>query len=260
MANFLFNEQELIAIPTQECLKMARRVGRTRALNAANLAVSLSKVVPYRAEIEWYKTLCDKSDDQLGYYDSFKLRGSSKRGMKVYMNCCKIARFWNSVIEMLENNLLPSDFEWRSKWVNASHTCQLLVEPLEIAEYYRKGKHRTNGHYLKNGREKRFQIFDRWWKDRGVRVEVNNGRSKLASLTQDSCFWARVEEAREWLDNVRSESDPSKLAVLWSNIEGFEKYAMKLVETNEMSENVLAKNSSYNIWLAELRALRQLTA
>ncbi|XP_028782722.1 lipase-like PAD4 [Neltuma alba] len=250
------------ASPFRQCLSSARRKGRTPTLNAANLAVTLSKFVPYRAEIEWYKAWCDKSDDELGYYDSFKRRGSTtaKRDMKVNMNRHKLARFWNNVIEMLENNELPRDFNKRAKWVNASHSYQLLVEPLDIAEYYGKEKHKTNGHYLERGRDRRYKIFDRWWMEKEATMEETKERTKFAGLTQDSCFWAKVEEARDWLSRVRSERDVNKQVLLWQNIEKFEKYAVELIESKAVSEDVLAKNSSYSLWVEELREVRELNS
>ncbi|KAK7318419.1 hypothetical protein RJT34_03119 [Clitoria ternatea] len=253
--------QESAMISAKECLKTTRRMGPSPTLNAASLAVSFSKIVPFRAQIEWYKSWCDKQDDQMGYYDSFKSRGSSKRDMKVNINRYKLARFWDSVIDMMEKNELPRDFDKRAKWVNASQFYKLLVEPLDIAEYYKKGLHIKNGHYLQHGRERRYDIFDRWWKDNRTRAtngQVNEERSKYASLTQDSCFWARVEEARDWLNCVRSERDTNKLALLWDKIENFEKYAMQLIENKEVSYDVLAKNSSYSTWVEDLRELKQL--
>jgi len=259
----LCNQQESAITSAKECLKKTRRMGPSPNLNAATLAVSLSKVVPLRAQIEWYKNWCEEQDDQIGYYDSFKSRdsSSSKRDMKININRCKLARFWNNVIDMLERGELPHDFDKRAKWVNASHFYKLLVEPLDIAEYYGKGMHRAKGHhYMQHGRERRYEIFDRWWKDRTVTTaaEENKERSKFASLTQDSCFWARVEEARDWLNCVRSERDANKLALLWDKIENFEKYAMNLVENKEVSCDVLFKNSSYSIWVEDLRELKQL--
>ncbi|KAK9292400.1 hypothetical protein L1049_020367 [Liquidambar formosana] len=250
--------QESVATTARDCLNMVRRMGRTRPpnLNCANLAIGLSKINPYRAEIEWYKASCDQSDDQMGYYDSFKRRGALKREFKVNMNRYKLARFWDNVISMLENNQLPHDFEKRAKWVNGSHSYKLLVEPLDIAEYYRTGMHHTKGHYMKYGRERRYEIFDRWWRERKVNDEENKERSKFASLTQDSCFWARVEEAREWLDNARSESDRMKLAELWVNLDMFEKYASSLIESKEVSIDVVAKNSSYSLWMEEWREFK----
>lgn len=235
---------------------MARRMGRTPNLNVADLAIKLSMINPYRAQIEWYKACCDDSDEQMGYYDSFKLRGVSKRDSKVNMNRIMLGKFWDGVIDKLENNDLPHDFHRRSKWVNASQFYMLLVEPLDIAEYYRNGLHRSKGHYVKHGRPRRYEIFERWWKERRVSNEENNKRSRLASLTQDSCFWAELEEARECLDNVRSERDPNKLDLLWQNINNFEKHAVGLVESKQVSKDVLARNSSYVSWVDDLRELR----
>ncbi|ONI14341.1 hypothetical protein PRUPE_4G276500 [Prunus persica] len=248
--------QESASEPAKECLKIARRLGRTPNLKCADLAVRLSRITPYRAEIEWYKGSCDKSDEKLGYYDAFKQRGTSKRGHKVNMNRHKLAAFWNGVIEMLDKNELPHDFHRRAKWVNASQFYILLVEPLEIAEYYRSNMHLVKGHYLKHGRERRFEIFDRWWREKRVNEEKNSKRIKFAGLTQDSCFWAKVEEARECVAHARSESDASKQALLWDSINKFEMYAARLVERKEVSEDVVAKNSSYQKLLEELTELR----
>jgi hypothetical protein len=77
-------------------------MGPSPALNAASLALKLSKVVPYRAQIEWYKSWCDEQDNEMGYYDFFKTRGAVKRDMKVNINRHKLARFWNNIIDMLE--------------------------------------------------------------------------------------------------------------------------------------------------------------
>ncbi|KAL9356456.1 hypothetical protein Peur_049709 [Populus x canadensis] len=247
--------KEQIAGTATNCLKAARRLGRTPNLNCANLAIKLSKINPYRAEIEWYKALCDRSDDQMGYYDSFKQRGASKRDFKVNLNRHKLAQFWDNVINLFESNQLPHDFHTQGKWVNASQSYKLLVEPLDIAEYYRTGMHRSKGHYIDHGRERRYRIFDRWWKERSVRGE-NYKRSKFASLTQDTCFWASVEEARDLLDGLRSTSDPSHLALLWQKIDGFASYANALVENKEVSIDVVAKNSSYSLWLKDYNELK----
>ncbi|GAU25388.1 hypothetical protein TSUD_70410 [Trifolium subterraneum] len=239
----------------------ARRMGPSSALNAASLALKLSMVNPYGAQIKWYKSWCDEQVDEKGYYDSFKTRGTCKREMKVNINRHKLARFWNNVIDMYEKNELPHDFDQRAKWVCASQFYKLLSEPLDIAEYYGKGIHITKGHYMEHGRERRYEIFDRWWKNKKVTIsEENKERSKFSSSTQDSCFWAKVEEARDWLNCMRSERDSNKLAMLWEKIEYFEKYAIKLIQNKEVSCDVLAKNSSYSTWVEDLKEMKQLRA
>ncbi|XP_039156271.1 lipase-like PAD4 [Eucalyptus grandis] len=112
--------QVSIAPMAKDCLTMA--MGRAPNLNAANLAIRLSKITPYKAEIEWYKACCDKSDEQRGYYDSFKQRGASKREFKINMNRFKLAAFWDDVIDKLDGKELPHDLHRGSKWVNARRT------------------------------------------------------------------------------------------------------------------------------------------
>lgn len=247
--------QDEVGQMAQNSLRTARRMGQTPNLNAAKLAVTLSKITPYRAQIEWYKASCDEANDQLGYYDCFKRVDASEKHAKVNMNRHKLAAFWNRVIDMWENNELPPDFNMRAKWVNASHFYKLLVEPLDIAEYYRRGKH-INGHYLKHGRERRYEIFDKWWQGRGVTEEGNTQRTKYAGLTQDSCFWARLEEAKDLLESIKCEGDVRKLAPIWKSLDNFERYARGLIERKEVSKDVVAKNSSYTLWAQELRALK----
>ncbi|KAF8015732.1 hypothetical protein BT93_H1303 [Corymbia citriodora subsp. variegata] len=252
------HRQVSIAPMAKECLTMVRRMGRTQNLHVANLAIRLSKITPYRAEIEWYKACCDNSDEQRGYYDSFKQRGASKREPKVNMNRFKLAAFWDDVSRMLDRNELPLNFPKSLEWIiEESQLYKLLVEPLDIAEYYRLGMHLKKGHYICNGRERRYEIFDQWWTERVVTEKLGNTRrTKCASLTRDTCFWARVEEAKEWLDKIKSERNPNNLAFFWDKLDEFEAYATKLVEGKEVSVDVLAKNSSFSSWLEEWRALK----
>ncbi|KAL3729051.1 hypothetical protein ACJRO7_033622 [Eucalyptus globulus] len=248
------HRQVSIAPMAKDFLTMA--MGRTPNLNAANLAIRLSKITPYKAEIEWYKACCNKSDEQRGYYDSFKQRGASKREFKINMNRFKLAAFWDDVIDKLDGKELPHDLHRGSKWVNASHSYMLLVEPLDIAEYYRSGMHLKKGHYIGNGRARRYEIFGEWWAQRVVRKKLGNRRTRYAGLTQDTCFWAMVEEAKEWLDKIKRESKPANLASLLDRLIEFETYAMKKVKGLEVSADVVAKNSSFSMWLEEWRALK----
>ncbi|KAL3729044.1 hypothetical protein ACJRO7_033615 [Eucalyptus globulus] len=255
--NSLGTHQQVYIVPmAKDCLTMARRIGRAPNINAANLAIRLSKITPYRVEIEWYKACCDKSDKQRGYYDSFKQRGASKRESKINMHRFKLAAFWDDVIRMLDGKELPHDLHKGSKWVNESRSYMLLVEPLDIAEYYQSGMHLKKGHYTSNGRARRYEIFDEWWAQRVVKKKLDNKRTRYASLTQDTCFWARVEEAKEWLDKIRQESNHNNLAFLQDRLNEFEAYAMKLVDNKEVSTDVEAKNSSFSLWLKEWKAMK----
>ncbi|XP_062183134.1 lipase-like PAD4 isoform X1 [Phragmites australis] len=254
------------ASTARQWLKTSKRVGPRPSLNCAHLATRLGRITPCRAQIEWYKVLFDS---ETGYYDAFKQRRSPKKFSKVNMNRIKLGQFWDDVLAMLDAGQLPHDFHRRAKWVNAARFYQLLVEPLDIADYHRNNLHRTCGSYVPNGRERRYELFDRWWQEKGrtgtgrdttlsnsAASTSSRRRSKYAGLTQDPCFWARVEEARELTENARSELNAAELAMKLEVLQEFERYSGELVASKEVSVDVVAPQSSYTLWVEEWKQLK----
>lgn len=196
----------------------------------------------------------------MGYYDAFKQRQSPKKFGKANMCRIKLGQFWDGVLAMLDAGQLPHDFHRRAKWVNAARFYQLLVEPLDIADYHRLNLHRTQGRYLTHGRERRYELFDRWWQEKGSMsmssAASRRRRSKNAGLTQDPCFWARVEEARDKTESARSELDAAVLAMMLEELQEFESYSGELVASKEVSTDVLAPQSSYTLWVKEWNQLK----
>lgn len=105
--------------------------------------------------------------------------------------------------------------------------------------------------------------MDKWW-NRKVALaaqepQQNNNklsRSQYASSTQDSLFWAKVEEAKDWLEKAEKEKDPNKLEPLLKNLNSFETYAKELDAKKELSIDVLAKKSSYTLWAEKWEAFK----
>jgi hypothetical protein len=255
------------ASTARQWLKTSKRAGRRPSLNCARLATQLGRITPCRAQIEWYKALFDA---EMGYYDAFKQRRSPRKYSKVNLNRIKLGQFWDRVLTMLDAGQLPHDFHRRAKWVNAARFYQLLVEPLDIADYHHHGHHRTSGSYMTHGRERRYELFDRWWQEKactgGAGGDVTSSmsaasassrrRSKYAGLTQDPCFWARVEEAREQTESARGERDVAELAMKLEELQEFEGYSRELVASKEVSVDVLAPQSSYTLWVEEWNQLK----
>ncbi|KAL6658516.1 hypothetical protein ACP70R_004102 [Stipagrostis hirtigluma subsp. patula] len=252
------------ASATRQWLKTSKRAGQRPSLNCAHLATRLGRITPCRAQVEWYKALFD---GDMGYYDAFKQRQSPKKFSKANMCRIKLGQFWDGVLAMLDACQLPHDFHRRAKWVNAARFYQLLMEPLDIADYHRNNLHRTRGSYILHGRERRYELFDRWWNEKGctaigttsstsVASASRRSRSKYAGLTQDPCFWARVEEAREQTVSVRCERDSVELAMKLEELQEFERYSSELVASKEVSVDVLAPQSSYTLWVEEWKQLK----
>ncbi|KAG2325842.1 hypothetical protein Bca4012_040442 [Brassica carinata] len=243
-------------VSAKECIEAATTITRAPILRSSELANELANVVRWRLDIQWYKDRCDASPMQLGYYDNFKVM--SKSEIRVIKSRVLLAKFWDGVIKMLEKNELPFDFHLGKKWVFASQFYQLLAEPLDIAYFYKYDYSRTKGHYMENGnRPKRYVEIDKWWKERVEPHKEKGARTRYASATQDTCFWAKLEEAKECLDDMKSESiDAQRQSLLWEKMVGFESYADTLVKMKEVSVDVLASNSSYTVWVKSLREFR----
>jgi len=117
---------------------------------------------------------------------------------------------------------LPDDFQCSKEWITRGTHYRLLVEPLDIANYYRLGKNEDSGPYLTHGRPRRYKTVQKWLED----DEENNqlrplpgGTDQPKMLTQDSCLWAYVEEIsclmhkNNYSDEKRTELE-NKLRVL----------------------------------------------
>lgn len=246
-----FSNDDQSGVSVKECIERTTRIGRAPILRSAELANELANVLPARLEIQWYKDRCDASEEKLGYYDFFK-RYSLKRDFKVNMSRKRLAMFWDRVFQMVETKELPFDFHLGKKWVYASQFYQLLAEPLDIASFYKNRDIKNGGHYLDQGnRPKRYEVIDKWWKRVGEPEKCV--RSRNTSTTQDTCFWAKLEEVKECLDEVGRESiDMERRSLLWEKIVRFESYANILVKKKEVSVDVLAENSSYTVWVKNL--------
>ncbi|CAN6803178.1 unnamed protein product [Brassica oleracea] len=254
-----FSNDQPSGVSVKECIETATTISRAPILRSSELAIELGNVVPYRLEIQWYKDSCEASPKKLGYYDNFK-NFSNQRELRVNMSRAKLAKFWDGVFEMVEMNELPFDFHLGKKWVYASQFYQLLAEPLDIAYFYKYTYSRATGHYMKSGnRPKRYEVIDKWWKARGEPHKEKRARTRYASTTQDTCFWAKLEEAKECLDDLTCESsDAQKQTLLWKKIYEFERYSATLVKMKEVSKDVLATNSSYTVWVEKLREFNKL--
>lgn len=215
--------------------------------------------------------------------------GRSQREKNVSNMRQLLANFWDETMELFKKKQLPDDFQVQRKWIYAGHNYRLLVEPLDIANYYRKEKHYDSGHYRMNGRPSRYRILQQWYE---VKMGDPIERQKLPLVTQDSQIWAWFEEAQEALDvldvrirklqvdmedqftelhmdneetydNYDTKSIPDKvlrepkIVAAMITLENFEKHVVDKHKNMELSKDLISKGSSWVKWWHEYRQVKE---
>jgi len=228
-------------------LQVSRDIENKHNTNVAKLAIELSEEQCIMAELEWSKESCEK-EDGITYYDSFR----KHKDIDTNLRRERLAGFWDEIIEMWERHELPNDFQSQNKWINAGTAYRRFVEPLDIAHYYSMSK--GKGDYLSDGRPTRHKVLQKWMEEKeNTRTSRGQrGRTKLASLTQDSCFWAHVEEALKDLANLKQDQH-QKLG----SPEMFEGYMTRMINDHNISADVFLEGSSFMEWWKEWKEYKQ---
>ena len=197
-----------------------------------------------------YSCDCCEKENGVTYYDSFKKQ--DKKDIDANFHRAKLAEFWDELISMWKRNELPSDFQTQNKWINAGTAYRRLVEPLDIAYYYRMSK--GKGNYLSNGRATRHKVLQTWMeeKEKTRSSRGHQARTKLASLTQDSCFWAHLEEVMKDLENLKQAQHPKP-----ESLEMFEDYVTKMINDGNISADVFLEGSSFRDWWKEWKEYKK---
>ncbi|GLJ28542.1 hypothetical protein SUGI_0561580 [Cryptomeria japonica] len=241
-------ELEAIGVGAQDnhvflALKKAGEAKNEKDMNIEKLNVQLSTNQSFLAQLEWHKMNC--KDKNSCSYDSFKQQ-VEKKDFYVNLARTKLGGFWDEIVDMEEKHVLPSDFRTRNKWINAGTTYRRLVEPLDIAFHYRTDK--ENKSYLSDEvRPHRHIVLEKWMKEKEQTRSgrERRGRTNFASLTQDSCFWAHLEEARKALMSLQQGKDIN--ASLEVCVE-FETYVKSIITDKSISIEVFLDQSSFMIW------------
>jgi len=125
-----------------------------------------------------------------------------------------------------------------------------MIEPLEIAEYYRDGK--TD--YIAKGRSKHYTQLEKWLSEDEKPASHPDDPKKQnlkGGLTEDSCFWAYLEEALisvNVLCNGLSSNDMDKHK---RSLIQFEEYVWGMLKNYEVSPEIFLKQSSFMTWRKE---------
>ncbi|XP_050258055.1 senescence-associated carboxylesterase 101-like [Quercus robur] len=157
-----------------------------------NPSKTLNEIKINMAFFEWYKK-CFK-EKGIGYYDSFN-NGSSQTDIEVVKFKTILTPYWEGEVDEAEKKPQKEGAPFRTGWLGAGTNFRRMIEPLDIAEYYNKGLK----DYINQGRPKRYKQLEQWLKETekpASNLSQLKKQNVASSLTEDSCFWAHVEEAR----------------------------------------------------------------
>ncbi|CAB4275147.1 unnamed protein product [Prunus armeniaca] len=220
---------------------------KTKASNAAKKFNDMKVNMVY---LEWYKK--ESKGREIGYYDVYKnKRNRSDFNVQEFKK--KLSNYWQDVVEELENKPQKEGAAFRTRWLLGGTTYRRMTEPLHIAEYY---KENDGKNYIEE-RPRHFILLEKWLMEaeEGKVAERIDGPSKskaqnvASSLTDDSCFWAHVEEALI-LCNQLEKGQPSfqEREQCKQKLIEFEEYVLDALENFAVTPDIFLKYSSFMAW------------
>ena len=118
------------------CLRAAGELEKQKRKNEDKIMKEIQdKALTSMKELQNYKTTCEMHKGK-GYYDAFKVQKESN-DFQANVKRLVLAGVWDEVIEMLKRYELPDEFEGDKEWIKRGTEYRRLVEPLDIANYYR---------------------------------------------------------------------------------------------------------------------------
>lgn len=135
-------------------LLAAIHLEKQRLSNQTKIDQNSSKIRHALHFLNQYRSTCELRG--ISYYDSFKQQRNVE-DFNANVKRLELAGLWDEIVEMLRRRELPDCFEGRAEWVSLGTVYRHLVEPLDIANYYRHSKNEDTGSYLLKGRPRRYR-------------------------------------------------------------------------------------------------------
>ncbi|XP_054796769.1 senescence-associated carboxylesterase 101-like [Prosopis cineraria] len=203
--------------------------------------------------LEWYKKEANRKG--MGYYDCSKMEYvESDQDIIRYRK--ELNLYWEQMVEEVEKQPQKEGAAFRTRWLFAGTNYRRMVEPLDIACYYKEGKR----DYIKQGRSEHYKLLEKWMesdKKKPGSNELENRQNVRSILTLDSCFWAHVEEAlisSQKLKAVASNATEKQEAV--NSLDEFEKYVYGLLKKYAVSPEIFLEKSSFMRWWKEYYTIK----
>ncbi|XP_034927784.1 senescence-associated carboxylesterase 101 isoform X1 [Populus alba] len=223
-------------------------------MKAIDLNEKLNMVKIRMAYLEWYKKDCKAKG--AGYYDSYK-NLSCKRDREVTKHKKVLSDYWKKLVEDFERKPQKEGAFMRETWLFAGTNYRRMVEPLDIAEYYRQTGKRD---YLTHGRSRHYILLEQWQKEQTEKLAGPPNDKKKQSvagiLTEDSCFWMKVEEALISCKLLRDEtSSTSEKQSAREFLNTFEQYVMDQINNYAVSPEIFLEKSSFTKWWKDFQGI-----
>ncbi|KAL5722379.1 defense response [Ranunculus cassubicifolius] len=207
------------------CLRAAGELEKQKIWKQNKIDSNYAKIKDALNELQKYQARCEVRE--VYYYDAFKVQ-KEEEDFKANIKRLKLAGMWDEIIVMLGRYELLDDFEARKEWVDLGTTYRRLVEPLDIANYYRHGKNDDTGPYMTNGRPWRYRCTQRW-QEHASHMESDS--------CMESCILAEVEE----LCKRTFEEGKERVLRLESDVK-------RWVSRGEISKEVFLAGSTFVKW------------
>uniref|UniRef100_A0A6N2LYR6 Fungal lipase-like domain-containing protein n=1 Tax=Salix viminalis TaxID=40686 RepID=A0A6N2LYR6_SALVM len=212
----------------------------------------LNRVKINMAYLEWYKK--DRKTKGTGYYDSYK-NLNSKSDMDATKYKKSLTHYWRKLVEEAERKPQKEGAFMRETWLYAGTNYRRMVEPLDIAEFYKqKGKR----DYQTHGRSKHYILLEQWQKEHAEKLAgPPNDKKKqnvAGNLTEDSCFWMFVEEALISCKQLKDESTIEKQSAR-EFLNKFEQYVMDQINNYAVSPEIFLEKSSFMKWWIDFQEI-----
>ncbi|PQM32882.1 senescence-associated carboxylesterase 101 [Prunus yedoensis var. nudiflora] len=172
----------------------------------------------------------------------------------------KLSHYWQDVVEEVEKKPQEEGAAFRTHWLKGGTTYRRMMEPLHIAEYYKN----KDGKNYREERPKHFIRLEEWLKEeeerkvaerirRGEIVEFGPSKSKAqnvaSSLTDDSCFWAHVEEALILCNQLENgQQSVQEREQCKKKLIEFEEYVLDALKDFAVTPDIFLKHSSFMAW------------
>ncbi|XP_021298944.1 senescence-associated carboxylesterase 101 isoform X2 [Herrania umbratica] len=211
-------------------------------------AKKLNDIKIKMAFLEWYKKV--SKAEEIGYYDCYKNQ-FSKRDRDIVKLKKFLTNYWKEIVAQAEKKPHKDGVYFRTRWLYAGTNYRRMIEPLDIADYYKAGQK----NYINNGRSDHYKKMEQWLEEAEKQsgFSINSKKQNVdVILTYDSCFWARVEEARIWCKTLENaDATITDRGSSRQNLMKFELYVMEQIKKSAVSSEIFLKDSSFMQWWKE---------